>query len=313
MAGAKTMNAQSPATVRFALFNDLHAQWAPGATEPGYPGANARADWMLAQVSPTGLLANMDFVVGGGDLIHGENLASITAEMTELKKRMARLPVPYYPCCGNHEIRQSEGNATYEKPYRQAFGPGMFDYTVPAGAAEIIVLNNAGTYHVTAARREERHDAFKRMLNSRPNVPKILVCHVPLVPVRDRDVLRESFGFRSYCALEGELLDLLDEHGASVRLVLSGHLHLTGMVERRGVRHLAVAGTASFPHDYAVVAVTSHDIKVQVRSLPRHLHNPATNLHGPPRYAQGYTDAAHLTARSYLRGSAAERRFSISL
>jgi 3',5'-cyclic AMP phosphodiesterase CpdA len=299
----------APASVRFAVFNDLHAQWAPGATEPGYPGANERADWLLAQVAPGGALADIDFVVAAGDLIHGENLAAITAEMAELKKRVVALPVPFYPCCGNHEIRESEGDAAYEAPYRAAFGADAFDYAIPAGAAEIIVLNNGGTFHVTASRREARYDAFKRMLTARPEVPKIVVCHVPLVPVRDRDVLRESFGFRTYNTVEAELLDLLDVHGGAVRLVVSGHLHLTGAVERCGVKHLVVSGTASFPHDYAVVAVTRQAIEVEVRSLPENLHEPASNIHGTPRYARDYTDAAHPTAAGYLRGNAAERRF----
>lgn len=301
----------APAPVRFAVFNDLHAQWAPGAKEPGYPGANARADWLLAQVAPGGTLADIDFVVGGGDLIHGESLGAIAAEMRALKQRLARLPVPYFPCCGNHEIRQAEGQAAYEKPYRRAFGAAKFDYAIPAGAAEIIVLNNGGSFHVTSARREERYRALGRLLATRPEVPKILVCHVPLVPVRDRDTLRESFGFISYRTLEGELLDLLDAKGGAVRLVVSGHLHLTGMVVRKGVRHLAVAGTASLPHDYAEVTVMARAIKVEVRSLPKHLHNPATNIHGLPRHARDYTDATHPTARSYLRGTAQERCFEI--
>ena len=131
--------------------------------------------------------------------------------------------------------------------------------------------------------------------------------------MRDRDVLHESFGFRSYRCLEVEILDLLDVYGADVQLVVSGHLHLTGMVNRRGVRHLVTAGTASFPHDYAVITVTNRRIEVEVRSLPKSLHEPASNIHGPPRYAKGYTDSKHKTHASYLRGLATERNFSIPL
>ncbi len=308
------MTAADPTLCRFAFCNDLHARWAPGvAGQPGYPGANDRAEWLLAQTAPGGLLAGVDFLLGGGDLIHGEDLAAITAELDALQARLRRLPVPFFPCCGNHEIRQNEGDAAYEEPYRRTFGADRFDYALPAGAAEIIVLNNAGTFHVTAPRREARYQALRRLLRARPAVPKILVCHVPLVPVRDRPVLQESFGFISYQTLEGELLDLLDAEGASVRLVLSGHLHLTGMVERLGVRHLAVAGTASLPHDYAIVTVTAQAIEVEVRSLPAELHRPATNIHGPPRHARDYTDARHATAGAYLRGNPEERTFRVPL
>lgn len=300
-------------TVRFAVINDLHAQFAPDPSEPGYPQANRRATWMLEQLSAGGSLASLDFVVGAGDLIHGENLPAIGAELEAFRRRLLRLAMPFHACCGNHEIREREGDARHERPYRLAFGAGRFDYRVAAGAADLIVLNNAGTFHVTAKRREARADALIRLLGERPGRPKILVCHVPLVPVREQAILRESFGFRTYMNLESELLDILDTVGEDVRLVVSGHLHLTGMVERRGVRHLVTAGTASLPHDYALVTVTPRAIRVEVRSIPESLHEPASNIHGPPRYARGYTDAAHRTHRAYLRGRVTERRFTLPL
>jgi len=301
-------------TVRFAVANDLHAQFVPSATmHTGYPGANVRAEWLLSQVEPGGMLEGVDFIMGAGDFIHGENLASIGAEMAALKERLAKLPVPFYPCCGNHEVRQQEGDTDWEAPYVRAFGADKFDYAIPAGAAEIIVLNNAGTFHVGATRREARVENFQRLLTARPGVPKILVCHIPLLPVRDNAVLRESFGFLSYKALEVELLDALEVEGRDVRLIISGHLHLTGAVAAGGVRQLVTSGTASFPHDYPVVTVTPNAIAVEVRSLPAELHEPRTNLHGPPRYKKDYTDATHPTGDAYLGGNAEERAFTIPL
>jgi predicted phosphodiesterase len=299
--------------MKFAVINDIHAQFVANPQHPGYPGANGRAEWMLAQFAKGGSLADMDFVVGAGDLIHGETIQSISAELKALQPYLRKLFMPFYPCCGNHEIRQNEGDRAFERPYATAYGADKFDYAISLPAAEIIVLNNAGTYHLTTQRREERALKFQAMLEARPGVPKILICHIPLVSMRDRDVLHESFGFRSYRCLEVEILDLLDTHGADVRLVISGHLHLTGMVKRRGVRHLVTAGTASFPHDYAVITVTKQGIAVEVRNLPKALHEPASNIHGPPRYVKGYTDPAHKTHQSYLRGLASERKFSIPL
>jgi hypothetical protein len=175
------------------------------------------------------------------------------------------------------------------------------------------VLNNAGTFHVTKARREARLLALQSLLQERPEVPKILVSHIPLVCVREREILAESFGFLSYRCLERELLDLVESPGSNVKLLISGHLHLTGMVERSGIKHLVTAGTASFPHDYALVEIANDSIQVEVRPLPEALHNPASNIHGPPRYEQGYTDTAHPTHEDYLRGSATERSFKIPL
>lgn len=299
--------------MKFAVINDLHAQFAPGSAFKGYPGANERAEWMLTQFESGGALTDVDFVLSAGDLIHGEDLPSISAEMQALQQRLALLAVPFFPGCGNHEIRQAEGEADYEAPYQEVFGTERFDYLIPGDHADVVVLNNGGTFHVTAERREQRYLALKRMLATRPEVPKILVCHVPLVCVRDHDTLAKSFGFTSYRCVEAEILDLVEAPTAPVRLVISGHLHLTGMREQHGIKHLVTAGTASFPHDYAIVTVSENEIAVEVCRLPDSLHEPASNLHGPPRYPEPYTDAAHPTANSYLSGNPSERRFTVSL
>lgn len=299
--------------MKFAVINDLHAQLAPNPTHRGYPGVNERAEWMLAQFESGGTLADVDFVLSAGDLIHGGNLSSIRAEMQALQQRLTRLTVPFYPACGNHEIHHAEGNADYEAPYEEAFGERRFDYLIPGDHVDVVVLNNGGTYYVTAERREQRHLALERLLATRPEVPKILACHIPLVCVRNQQTLMKSFGFVSYRCLEAEILDLVEGPTSPVRLVISGHLHLTGMCEQNGIKHLVTSGTASFPHDYAVVEVSDKEIAVAVHRLPDFLYEPASNLHGPPRYAKPFTDAAHPTADSYLSGNPPERRFTISL
>lgn len=303
----------SAGETRFAVINDLHAQFAPAATaEAGYAGANGRAEWLLRQFEPGGSLADVAFVVGAGDLVHGENLPAIRTELAALAARVQRLPVPFYPCCGNHEIEQREGDAAWEAPYRAAFGDDRFDYAIEAGPAQVIVLNNGGTFHVTAARREQRYHALTRLLSVEPSRPKILICHVPLVPVRERAVLRESFGFRTHTSLEAELLDVLEVHGAAVRLILSGHLHLTGAADWGRARQVVTAGSASWPHDFAVVTVRESGCTVDVCSLPAELHEPATNIHGPPRYARSFTDTTHPTPLAYVRGRDDERRMTLA-
>ncbi len=298
---------------RFLVINDLHAQWnGTIAAHPGYPGATIRADWLLDELARPGAFGGLDFVLSAGDLIHGESLDAIASQIAALGKRLTALPLLIHPGVGNHEIQQAEGDPAYEAPYRKAFGDRL-DYLLPAGPVDLVVLCNAGCFHVTRERREARYRFLRNALRITPTRPKILVCHVPLIPLRDPDVLRESFGFISYYCLDSELLDLLDEHGQSVRLVISGHLHLTGMVERRGVRHLATAGTASFPHDILLVDIEPNQIAVEVMSLPAALHAPSSTIHGRPRYTHDFTDPNHPDHATYLRGTPAERRFSIPL
>ena len=300
--------------IRFLVLNDLHLQVVPSATmDTGYPGANARAEWLFSQCAAGGSLADVDFILSAGDLVEGENLEATTEELKLLQDRVRRLPMRFYPCCGNHEIQGGEGNPVYEAPYRAAFGDDKFDYVIPAGPAEIIVLNNAGTFHVTPTRRAARHAALRRMLEANPRVPKILVCHIPLISVRDEATLRASFGHVTYRCLESELLDLIDDAGSKVRMAISGHQHLTGAADRAGVKHFVVSGAASVPHDFAVVTVTSTEIEVEVRSVPSHLHVATTNIHGGPTFPHDYTDTDHPTMKSYLMGNPGERNFRVSL
>lgn len=298
---------------RFLVFNDMHAQWGDAApATAGYPGAERRAEWLMAQLATPGAFGGLDFAVAAGDLIHGESIPSIEVQLRALRTRFDRLPIPIWPCVGNHEIKQMEGNPAYEAPYRAVFGGDRMDYVIPAGSAELIVLNDAGCFHVTAERREARLRFLHQALRNRPEVCKIVACHIPLIPLRDPDILRESFGFLSWHNLDAELLDVLDACGQSVKLVVSGHLHLTGMVMRRGIAHLATAGTASYPHDIVVVDVREGRIDVEVIALPADLHEPATNLHGRPRFHHDYTDPAHPDHATYLRGTPTERRFSLT-
>lgn len=298
----------------FVVLNDLHARFASNKAKcSGYIGAEKRAKWLMRQISPKGILAKVDFVLSAGDLIHGESLSAITEELAAFERQLSKMPVPFYPCCGNHEIRQMEGDPKHERAYRRFIRGAAFDYSFMAGACEIIVLNNAGSFHISRERRNQRHKNLMRLLQAHPGVPKIVVCHIPLVAIREERVLRKSFGFLTYKCLESELLDVLDMYGEEVRLVVSGHLHLTGMVQRGKVRHLVASGAASFPHDFPIITVTPEALAVDIFTLPEEMHEPRTNLHGRPRYNYDFQDSTHPDIDTYLRGLPKERNFIIPL
>ena len=151
------------------------------------------------------------------------------------------------------------------------------------------------------------------MLAASKELPTILCCHIPLVPLRDEEVLKQSFGFGSYTAHDAELLKLVDTHADSVVAVLSGHLHLTGVVRRNGVCHIVISGTGSYPCDFASYEVFADRIRMRVHSLPPNLVTPETDIHGKPRYATDFTDAAHVTHEAYVRGNPSERTLEMVL
>lgn len=300
--------------VRFALINDLHTQFQNEVREHGgYRDAEARANWLFAQFEPGGSLSDLDFVQSAGDLVHGETLETIETELQGLAPRLQKFAMPFYPCCGNHEIKQSEGNAEYEAPYRKVYGEGAMDYSFPVGPLEVVVINNAGSFHVTLERRLERFKNLEALLSANPEKPKVLVCHIPLVPLRELDSLRPSFFWKTYRCLDLEILDLVDAYADRIPLVLSGHLHLTGRRLRRGVTHFVSAGLASIPHDFAIITLKPGVIEVETRSVPEELRRPETNIHGRPFHAVNYTDDGHPDHASYLRGRPEERKFSVPL
>ena len=301
---------------RFLQINDLHAR-APGVPDrsEGYKGANERARWLLDAIAVQDPLPSVDWILGLGDLVHGESLAGIRADLAWFKEAVRNIATPLYPIMGNHEVRQNQGIAEWEAPFFETFGSEFNNYTLSYGDWLIVLFNNSGTGHITPAYAAQQTDWLRQTLAANPSRPTLLVCHVPLIPLRDQPVLAESFGFRSYLTLEPEILELVETHRDTIRAVLSGHLHLTGMVERHGIRHISISGTASPPGDYALYPLRDDNcLAVSVRQVPASLQNPwETDIHGERRHGKTFTDATHPTAEAYLMGNPAERDFVIPL
>ncbi|MDD4868996.1 MAG: metallophosphoesterase [Kiritimatiellae bacterium] len=299
------------ALFRFLQLNDTHAD--ADAGKEAYEKANEKVRWLIAAAASGQYFERPDFVIGIGDLIHGERIGNLGTDLRLFSEMLKPLCVPFYPVVGNHEVIQQEGNPKYEQAYREVFGNDRLNYTFRHGGLLFIVLNNSGACCVGPAIVKARNDWLHNELELAHDVPKIILCHVPLIPLREEAVLAKSFGFKSYMDRDGDTLKIVEEHADSVIAVLSGHLHLTGVVQRNGVYHVSVSGTGSYPCDFACYEVFNDRIHVRVHSLSRKLLTPGTNIHGKPRYKIDYTDADHPTHELYIRGNQAERDFEIHL
>jgi len=306
--GAATGRSSAP-LFRFLQVNDTHVD--ADAGKDGYAKATEKARWLIEAAASGEHFPRPDFVVGVGDLINGERLDALAPDLRLFKEMLKPLRVPFYPVVGNHEVIQQEGSPKHEQAFREAFGNDRVNYTFTHGGILFIALNNAGACSVGQAVVKARNDWLRRTLDAARGVPKIILCHIPLIPLREEAVLAKSFGFRSYIDHDAGTLRIVDEHADSVIAVLSGHLHLTGVVERKGICHISIAGTASYPCDYALYSVFPDRIEVAVRQLPRELVTPGTNIHGQPRYRSDFVDAAHETPWDYIAGNPSERAFTI--
>ncbi|MEA1951826.1 MAG: metallophosphoesterase [Planctomycetota bacterium] len=301
---------------RFIQCNDTHVE----ATRPSdYLRANQRFAHLVELLGKAAEGSAPDFVVGVGDLIHGENLHSLAPDLERFKGLAAHLKVPLFPVVGNHENVQREGDAVYEAAYREHFGADRTNYTFEHGGVLFVALNNSGAPASNRTEVGQRRNAWLRdVLEDSGDRPKIICCHIPLVPVREESVLKKSFGFGSYIAHDAKLLGLVEAYSDSVVAVLSGHLHLSGVIEHKvpghgGFYQIVTSGTASYPSDFASYDVFPDRIHVQMHSLPEGLLEPTTNIHGKHRHGIDYTDATHRTHEAYIRGNAEERMFDIAL
>lgn len=297
----------------FVQINDTHIQSpqrTPADDKPPhtYARANDKFKWWVDAVNRR---PQPEFIVAIGDLIHGQRLDRLPIDFDELKQLLKPLQPTLYPTLGNHEVVQNEGNPEYERPYRKMFGDDRVSYTFEHGGLLFIMLNNAGAAVVKDKVIRARNAWLRDVLEKNKAKEKILCCHIPVIAVRDEQTLAKSFGFPSFHAHDAELLDLVDSHANSILAVLSGHLHLTGYAERKGVHHISISGTASYPSDYARFAVYENKIEMNVHQLPKDLNSAAPSIHGKPRYEHDFTDNTHPTADEYQRGRSDERRLTI--
>ncbi|MHB1456277.1 MAG: metallophosphoesterase family protein [Armatimonadota bacterium] len=288
---------------RFVQWTDQHVSIKPS----NYRLANEKQEYLVQSANRL----KPDFVLSIGDMILG---ADSEAEMKLFDKMNAKLKNPLYPVIGNHETNQTEYDMKLNKAFTDAYGRDRANYTFEVGGILFIAMDNSGTPMTnTTNAGKRRREWLRRVLESAPDKPKIIACHIPLVPLREGPVLAKSFGFCSEYAHDQELIDLINAHADTIITVLSGHLHLTGMVQDHGIYHIVTSGTASYPCDYAVFDVYKDRIHVQMKTLPEKLQTPDTDIHGKPRWEIDYTDAQHPTHDLYMKGTKGERDFNISL
>ncbi len=296
---------------RFVQWNDMHVV---AEEKTGYPLANEKMAYLAESLKDETHFPVPDLVLAVGDMIHGILQEKLAPDFGKFLALRGDLPCPFYPAVGNHENIQQEGNPEKEGPYWETFGRDHVNYTFEHGGILFVIVNDSGApASNNRAVGKSRKRWLAQVLEESTQQPKILCCHIPLVPVREESILRQSFGFSSYCAHDAETLAMVNEHSESILAVLSGHLHLTGVVQHEGVYHIVPSGTASYPCDFASFEVYADRIRVQMHALPERFLSASDGIHGKPRHETDHTDETHATHDLYLKGNPTERDFEIAL
>lgn len=281
--------------------------------EQGPSGTERRAAWLIEAVRIGGLLGPADFVLGLGDQVDGGSLEAIRADLDAFVALTGEWPCPFFPVPGNHDISAREGDPDWEEPFLSAFGLPAASYSVVRDGLRLVMLNNAGTMKCDVAVTRRRGEWLAGELTTGEKLPTILCCHVPLVAIREPEVLAASCRFEPWRCAEPGILEAVRAHRDQIFAVLSGHLHLTGVVHDQGVAHICVAGVATFPGDYAVYTYADRRLDVEIHQVPKSLLDSESNIHGPPRHETEFIDSRHASPQEYVMGRADERRFSIEL
>ncbi len=308
----------------FVQLNDTHLM--RPEDKGGYSKTTPKINHVIATINAERDFPLPDFVILTGDIIHGGELELLLPQCAFAKETLAALRCPYYTVVGNHEVVQREGHPEYQGPYEQVFGKDRVNYDFVHKGIHFVCLNNANgigdvkaypgdsSVHKLAAEvTPKRNQWLAEALDRYPKLPKIVACHIPLACLREEPVLKKSFGFPTYQMIGSGTWDIVRAHNRTVVAVICGHLHLTGTVETDGIHHVCPSGTASYPCHYARYVVYRDRVEVHMIQVAEDLVTPNTNLHGKPRYPEGFTDVAHPTAEEYVSGTAAERRFAIPL
>src|SRR3989339_422745 len=306
---------QSDPLFSFVVAPDIHVQHPDSAVAPNisYPFVEEKFNAIISDINNGAQFPTPDFFMAPGDMVHGGLLELLAPDHQKYAEMLATLTIPHYPGVGNHENKQYQGIAAYEAAYKSTFGSDKLNYTFTHGGVMFIVLDNSGYILDSHAAAIARDTWLQTLLQNNPSIPKIIACHIPLIPLREESVLAASFGFTSYKMRTTKMLNIIEGYSDSVIAIFTGHLHLTGVKLRNSIYHIGVSGTASYPCHYGHVKVFSDHIDIKMYKPPQTYVDHSRNIHGIPRYTFDYTDADHTTGEAYVAGNPDEQEFTIAL
>lgn len=278
-----------------------------------YPFANDKALWALECALGKHGFEPPDFILSAGDIIDGE-IPDYNEDFAFVRDFiLENLTVPFLPCVGNHENGQGEGVAKLNAAYDRWFGREWHNYVFTICGIGFIVVDTSGAHLLPNEVTAQRNAFVKRAFDFLADMPIIVITHAPLLPMRDEEVLKSSFGFESWKVQDEGFLQIVESNNERVIAVLCGHLHLTSVKWSKGIAHICSAGTAGYLSDFAAFDVYPDRIEFQMHNAPKKWLNKKGDIHGKPRHEIDYTDSEHPDHESYLWGNPEERKLRIRL
>lgn len=221
--------------------------------------AGQAAGFLQTVINQLNQRADLDFVLISGDAV---DLAH-PDEITQFEAAMRPLTVPYYVIPGNHDRRAPEADIglsrydfaqrfnpqIYQRPPEPSAQCGYWSMTVKPNI-QLIGLDSIQDEDWGGQVDEQQMAWLKQELTAHADKLIIVAIHHPLHPQTPLDRHPDWQNF--VCHSGPELLALFDEH-PSVKLVLTGHRHVT-KADWFGARlHLGCPAISMYPCAYRTI------------------------------------------------------------
>lgn len=239
-----------------------------------------------------GRLQKLDFIIFGGDQI--QNGPNDRDSLRVFQQWVHQLDVPRYMLLGNAEVspvagRSKLGRAEYLEAWRgRGLWPGRSSWAFdPVRDARIIGLD------VTVDNRPEglatpetlawlaaelRRHSKKRLI--------IIVTHQLLLPTSPRDLTPE---WSLWMVRNHEQVRRMLERHPNVRMVISGHHHVSQVEQVNGITYVSDPAIVTYPCAFRLFTVTPQGIHLRNVGLDdRSLVNQARDLLAADPYARMY-------------------------
>ncbi len=283
--------------LHFAQISDLHISTEGDA----YDMLSARAADLLADiVTDLNRQPDLDFVLITGDLF----FSATEPEFDLFRQVIGTLQKPYYVIPGNHDHREPGRQGLSRSQFAQHFNPqfeagpsgtsSQVGYWSLAVGPEIQLIGLDSVLDSDWAGRIEPPQLawLEQELVAWAEKLVILAVHHPLHILAPIDHLPR---WRKFVCLNGpEILALLDRR-PQVKIVLTGHHHMTKADRLAGRLHLACPAVAIYPCAYRTFRLRRQpDRSWQLEWQTHSAADPATRTEARQRMIRNWTDGAGL-------------------
>ena len=218
---------------------------------------------------------DVEIVIHGGDVVHAATFPQVQLAAA----LMGALGRPVFVTLGNHDLTGRESFQQWQDMAAQQRWLTVVDAHLPLDECDVVTMNNRwataegtgmywplGTRPYHEAIGEEQLQWLDAVLSSDAAKPAIVAVHAPIHPLPPELTGTEGLYKVPDAEYAAAMQVVLDRH-PRVRLVLSGHCHVTFAQRRGGRVDLTTASLSEAPLQMRLIDVRDGAIDVTTHTL----------------------------------------------